>query len=99
MAGGQANSASGSTRKVLESDTQPGRLLRTSNGGVSWEIMPYLGPTLRRVLFVDSTSGFAAGDAGMLFYTDDGGVTWTQASSTCTNENLYALSMDKDSGN
>lgn len=62
---------------VLQSEpTGPGgRLLVTTNGGRTWELMSELG-TYGRVTFVSATKGWLAGFR--LLRTNDGGRTWHQ---------------------
>ncbi|MBU1672582.1 MAG: hypothetical protein KKF41_11425 [Actinobacteria bacterium] len=49
--------------------------------GASWELRQEAGsPTFRDVVFQDHSSGWAVGDVGgdgALYYTDDGGATWS----------------------
>ncbi|MBU1718874.1 MAG: hypothetical protein KKA07_07340, partial [Bacteroidetes bacterium] len=53
-------------------------IIRTTDGGQSWNlVMDNLGPWLRDVYFVNSTTGFAVGDNGLLLKTTDGGLNWT----------------------
>jgi len=61
------------------------RIYGTTNGGTTWAaIGPVAGGTLRGVGFANSSVGYAYGDAGRLFYTLDGGTTWTVGTSGTT---------------
>jgi photosystem II stability/assembly factor-like uncharacterized protein len=65
-----------------EEDTPPccGFVLETSDGGGTWRIAAEgFAGGLRRVSFVDSTRGWAAGGgtAGLMLATSDSGRTWT----------------------
>lgn len=56
-----------------------------------WERIP--SPTdkfLRALHFADSLRGWIAGDSGLIFYTNDGGVSWTQQQ-TNTTSNIQRL--------
>jgi photosystem II stability/assembly factor-like uncharacterized protein len=60
-----------------------GFVLRTRDGGATWERQPsFTHSRLRSVFFVDERTGWAVGDAhpepGVLFETVDGGATWTK---------------------
>ena len=54
-----------------------GTLLRTVNGGDSWELI-YIGRNelIRNIDFVDTQHGWAVGHRGSIFHTSDGGQTW-----------------------
>lgn len=54
-----------------------GTLLRTTDGGKSWEAH-YMGRNelIRRVYFVDAEYGWAVGHRGSIFHSRDGGKTW-----------------------
>jgi predicted CXXCH cytochrome family protein len=65
-----------------------GVVLKTTDGGSAWSAWPvvYLNtsgvPTLlvspmRAVSFRDASTGWIAGDDGLVLFTDDGGVTWS----------------------
>jgi len=52
-----------------------------------WERIP--SPTdkfLRALHFADSLRGWVAGDSGLIFYTSDGGVNWTQQQTNTTSK-------------
>lgn len=55
-------------------------LYRTSNGGVSWQIVngnaPAMSSFAAEMIFLDAQRGFIAGTLGKLYQTTDGGVTW-----------------------
>jgi photosystem II stability/assembly factor-like uncharacterized protein len=55
-------------------------ILRTRNGGASWELLDYAPDEQRPFLdiwFADESNGFAIGAYGFFYRTDDGGDTWT----------------------
>lgn len=54
-----------------------GTLLRTTDGGKSWEAR-YIGRNelIRKVDFVDAEYGWAVGHRGSIFHSRDGGKTW-----------------------
>ncbi|GMU87650.1 MAG: hypothetical protein AMXMBFR48_28910 [Ignavibacteriales bacterium] len=47
--------------------------------------------TLRTVCFVDDTTGFAAGDASVIIYTSDGGITWSPLTSPVSGMKFYSI--------
>ena len=55
-------------------------ILRTTNGGESWELVnwaPEEESPLLDVWFSDAENGFAVGAYGSFYRTSDGGITWT----------------------
>lgn len=52
-----------------------GRVLRTVNGGATWQVSLVAGWFLESVHFVDTQNGFCSGPSGV-FKSTDGGVTW-----------------------
>lgn len=79
--------------------TGDGAVIRTSNGGVTWDRDTTTVP--ERVFDVDfptSTTGYIAGRNGYVGKTIDGGVTWTDVS-TGGGEDLFAVSfVDANNG-
>jgi hypothetical protein len=62
-----------------------GGLLRTHDGGHSWESLP--GPLFRSISFIDSLNGWGIAkvpSGGEIFHTTDGGVSWTSLFCVCT---------------
>ncbi|MEO6694278.1 MAG: YCF48-related protein [Ignavibacteria bacterium] len=55
-----------------------GRILRTTNGGVLWNIISsgYMSG-LKSIDLVNATTGFIAGDSGLLLKTSNCGINWT----------------------
>jgi photosystem II stability/assembly factor-like uncharacterized protein len=78
-AGGPPNDAWFTTQDsgvVLTGTDTLGRILRTTDGGDSWNQVATAG-ALRGVHFVSATVGYAVGQNAVL-KTDDGGATWTE---------------------
>lgn len=64
-------------RSVAWAVGSSGTLIRTSDGGSSWERVELeTGMTLRGVSIVDDANVYVAGDAGGFYVTHDGGGTW-----------------------
>jgi len=64
-----------------------------------WERIP--SPTdkyLRTMHFADSSRGWVAGDSGLIFYTDDGGLSWVQQESNTTNRIMKLFFLDDSRG-
>lgn len=56
-------------------------ILKTTNGGNSWNILPYGNqPTLHSIFFIDEMHGWAVGWGGRLIRTIDGGENWEDRS-------------------
>jgi photosystem II stability/assembly factor-like uncharacterized protein len=55
---------------------------RTSNGGATWQTIlatsTYFVPEFTVVDFVNASEGWVAGEQGLVWYTKDGGATWSQ---------------------
>lgn len=62
----------------------------TNNGGNIWEDRSPTSPRLKDVAFSDDTTGWAVGDDGFIYYTEDGGETWEQVESG-TNADLKRI--------
>lgn len=69
-----------------------GTILRTSDGGQTWEIWtPYpANYALNRVVPVDGRAGWAVGARGVILRTTDGGQTWSTQQSG-TRRDLYGV--------
>jgi photosystem II stability/assembly factor-like uncharacterized protein len=54
-------------------------IYHTTDGGKEWTIQYEGSDYLRTIDFISAESGWVAGDNGQLFYTQDGGLHWTQS--------------------
>lgn len=74
-------------------------ILRSSNYGVSWEVIyDTLGPALKSLCFPDSLRGFAVGDSGTLLRTTDGGTSWQPVSTPLIRDFKDIVFTDPDTG-
>jgi len=72
--------------------TRNGYVLKTSNGGANWhKVTTGITTPLTSVWFLDTLTGFVAGDKGILLRTSDGGSTWTQAMTVVPGYNYVGL--------
>ncbi len=56
-----------------------GIVLRSVDGGITWETLnANFTRTLRSICFLSSTKGFAGADSAFVYRTDDGGKTWNE---------------------
>jgi len=55
--------------------SNPPIILHTTNGGLNWSVQP-IGSYCENIWMVDALNGYAGGDDGMLWKTNDGGNTW-----------------------
>ena len=62
-----------------------GVALKTLDGGITWFSLelPAVTAALNCCSFVTSEKGFVAGEEGMIYYTADGGLTWSDCSLFC----------------
>jgi len=66
-----------------------GTIIKTLNGGISWESqISNTTETLRRVFFIDEQNGWIVGMVGEILTTNDGGANWRKAPKTW-NYNRY----------
>jgi photosystem II stability/assembly factor-like uncharacterized protein len=70
--------------KLKTNDEARSYLLRTNDGGLSWQRVSLPGfdvnARLVRAVFGDENHGWAFGESGAVFATRDGGVSWTRQS-------------------
>ncbi len=57
-----------------------GKVHRTVDHGMNWEVLSVAGSGLEQVFFLDDLRGFAAGSNGTMAKTTDGGNNWTPVS-------------------
>jgi photosystem II stability/assembly factor-like uncharacterized protein len=53
---------------------------------------------LRTLHFADSSRGWVAGDSGLIFYTSDGGISWTRQESNTTHQIMRIFFLDDKHG-
>lgn len=75
-----------------------GTMIRTTDGGTTWQqVKVPVRSTLLSVQFINDEEGWIVGRGGVILRSNDGGASWLQQDST-TQQNLYALYMDKKGG-
>lgn len=67
-----------------------GQLVRTENGGETWQEQAIASDMLYSVEFVSQTHGFAGGIYGTVLETTDGGLTWNERTGICY-VNIYDI--------
>jgi photosystem II stability/assembly factor-like uncharacterized protein len=87
----------GGTRLTVVGVGNQATILRSNNGGVSWDeqalpldLDPFV--SLQSVDFVSANRGWVVGTLGTILFTDDGGVSWTQQAPP-TSANLYDVAF------
>lgn len=75
----QLNAIHGSDSQNLVAVGQSNAVVRTTNGGVTWSLVvgPSVGVNLNTVWVRGKDEWFVGNAAGNLYYTRDGGTTWT----------------------
>ncbi len=64
---------------------ESGYLIRTVNGGATWQLYPELDfGFLQSLDFVDASNGWAVGTGGLILHTTDGGDNWIQQNGSVT---------------
>jgi photosystem II stability/assembly factor-like uncharacterized protein len=62
-----------------------GDIRKTSDGGATWTAQPLpVTNAITRIIFLNSTAGFACGSNGTILKTTNGGQTWTQKTTGST---------------
>lgn len=56
-------------------------MIRSINGGVTWEVVIGQTAALRDIKFFDANNGIAVGDSGIILQTTNGGAGWTAPTS------------------
>jgi photosystem II stability/assembly factor-like uncharacterized protein len=75
-----------SSTRIVAGGTQ-GEMYLSTNGGQSWsaQTLPSLGQ-VERIVFVDASTGWLAGNHGTIARTTDGGVTWVPSDPGMTDD-------------
>lgn len=67
--------------------TRTGEIMHSSDAGIAWDVQQLDTNSLHGLFFLDTQHGWAVGNG--IFYTVDGGETWTQANSWGTLYSVY----------
>lgn len=82
----------------LASDTAKGQIAYSGNGGAYPIQQAVVDAPLNAVFFTDRNTGWAAGNGGLIVYTNDGGRTW-ETGDMGTTDSVYGLFFtDKTKG-
>jgi photosystem II stability/assembly factor-like uncharacterized protein len=83
----------GSTAGTLVAVGRDGTILRTTDGGASWDPQRSGTPkTLFGVTFADAQAGWAVGQDGKILHSPDGGVSWN-SQREAPGEDLYSVTF------
>ncbi len=73
-------------------------IYKTTDSGSSWREQASFDNQIHYIKFVDSLNGYACGNAGIIFKSSDGGITWEQMTPV-TGESMWSgYFFDKDNG-
>jgi photosystem II stability/assembly factor-like uncharacterized protein len=75
-----------------------GYILKTINGGLTWDSLSAGTYNLNSVYFPDANTGYAVGDSGTILKTSNGGVTWDSLSSGTAYSLSSVYFIDADTG-
>lgn len=78
-----------------DSSGNPGEILKTTNGGTTWNLVPnFYTVTLQSVRFSDANNGIIVGNNGVIYKTVDGGETWTTSAQVTANTLMSAALLN-----
>ncbi|WP_435353917.1 WD40/YVTN/BNR-like repeat-containing protein [Emticicia sp. SJ17W-69] len=72
--------------------------LKTTDGGKNWNTLSSNNNSLKAFHFLNATTGFAVGNAGVIKKTIDGGITWTSITSPTTANLRFIQFVDANNG-
>lgn len=75
-----------------------GRVVKTSDGGTTWQAMDLGINELTKVFFLNGSTGWTVGRNGTIYKTTDGGTNWSQQSSGTTNTLSSIYFQDANTG-
>ena len=75
---------------ALELD-QNGRILLSQDDGLAWTVTLNVAHPLNDMCFIDNNLGYAVGETDSLFYTTDGGYSWSATDNVFPGENVTAI--------
>lgn len=76
----------------IESETpNTGKLLKTTNGGFTWETKDFPDPYVQAVGFTSATHGWMGGRSTGIYETSDGGTTWTNTGVGASLNRIFIL--------
>ena len=77
----------------------PGKLLKTTNGGISWTEISFGEQTeIAGISFINNQAGVISLSSKKILRTTDGGITWNEASTTFPAAVTYVKMFDAENG-
>lgn len=82
---------------ILDGINYQSLILKTSNGGISWEqeTYPIENIIIRTIFFIDSNYGWVGGDPAEFGYTSDGGRNWNPVNFDTLAQNYHPIRQIK----
>ena len=77
---------------------ESGTIMKTTNGGASWEVQSYGRDSLHTLFFIDENTGWAVGNHGTCVHTIDGGENWEAQNSNTTKNITTIFFIDTNTG-
>lgn len=74
-----------------------GEVLSSSDNGSTWNSYP-VPSSLYAIYFIDNNNGWFCGSSGKTYYTNNGGVSWTQASTGYSSSMRDIFFLDQNTG-
>jgi len=84
--------------KEVTSSTEEGVIMRTTDGGETWEVQKTLADYLMSVDFINSREGWVVGHDGVILHTQNGGQTWMTQTSPISGLLTSVFFLDEHNG-
>ena len=99
VAGGVLRGVSFPTASLGIAVGDGGLIIRSSDGGVSWQqVLSGVKTDLKHVQFINELRGWAVGEQGIILYSEDGGLSWNKQTSPSSADLNRLFFLDANTG-
>lgn len=84
--------------KEVDDDTEEGVIMRTVDGGETWDVQKTMPEPMMAVDFINENEGWAVGDYGAIRHTINGGETWSTQTSPMQGLLTAVFFIDENNG-